>query len=143
MGIYEIVEQGPLQPGAHSLVNPEPGAGQLRPPIIVNETQIQAQVHVVFGGKIKVMGLTIIPQGLVVLFATGDQIWVRQVGKTEHQVVVFHFYCIQLFCGGGNGGFQLCHLTENGGDILPGLFQPGDFLGDPVLLGLFGLRLHN
>ncbi len=63
------------------------------------------------------------------LFATGTQIWVRQVGKTEHQVVVFHFYCIQLFCGGGNGGFSSAILTENGGDILPGLFQPGDFLG--------------
>ena len=40
MGVDEVVQQRPLQPGSHALIHPEAGTSQLGPPVIVDEAQV-------------------------------------------------------------------------------------------------------
>ena len=40
MGVDEVVQQRPLQPGPHTLIHPEAGTGQFGSPVIVDEAQV-------------------------------------------------------------------------------------------------------
>ena len=137
VGVDEVVQQGPLQPGTHAGVHPEAGSGQLHPPGVVNEAQAGAQVHMMLGLKVKLVGLAEVAQGLVVLLAAGLQVVVGQVGQGEHQGAVLCLHGAQLLVAGGNLRLQLAHALEHRGGVLSGLLQLGDGLGDLVLL-----RLH-
>ncbi len=116
VGVDEVVEQCPLQPGAHAGVHPVAGAGQLHAPLIVDQAQILAQVNVVLGGEIKGVLFADIAQGLVVLLAAGEQVGVGQVGQTQHGGAVL-----------GVQGLQLLRVV-------------GDFLVQTDGLGLVGLN---
>ena len=130
VGINEVVQQSPLQPGPQAGVHPEAGPGQLHPPGVVDEAQVGAQVHVMFRGKVELVGLPEIAQGLVVLLAAGLQVLVGEVRQGEHQGAVLRLHV------GRNLAFQLPHALEDRRGVLPGLLQLGDGFGDLVLLGL-------
>ena len=138
VGVDEVVQQRPLQPGAHALVDPEAGTGQLGAPVIIDQAQIQAQIHMVLGGEVKLVGFAEVAQGLVVLLAAGGQIGIRQIGQGQHQRPVLRQHRVQLGGVLGNAGLQLRHLLEDGGHVLAGLLHGGDLLGNLVLPGLPG-----
>ena len=105
MGIHKIVQQSPLQPGAQALVNPEAGAGQLGPPVVIDEAQLQTEIHMMLRRKIEFVRFAIVAQGLVLLLAARRQIRIRQVGQAEHERTVFRLHRIQLLRRTGNHGF--------------------------------------
>ena len=139
VAVDEVVQQRPLQSGAQAGVHPVAGTGQLDAPLIVNETQILAQIHMVLGGEVELVGLAEILEGLVVLLTAGKQVRVRQVGQAQHGGAVFGLDLVQLLGILGHLGLQLCHLGKNRGNVLSGLLQLGDFLGNLVLLCLQAL----
>ena len=96
VGVDEVVQQRPLQPGAHAGVHPVAGACQLHAPLVVDETQVLAKVNVVLGLKVKGVLRANIAQGLVVLLAAGKQIRVGQVGQAQHGGAVLGVQSLQL-----------------------------------------------
>ena len=116
VGVDEVVQQCPLQPGTHAGVHPVAGACQLHAPLVVDETQVLAKVNVVLGLKVKGVLRANIAQGLVVLLAAGKQVRVGQVGQAQHGGAVL-----------GVQGFQLLRVV-------------GDFLVQANGLGLVGLN---
>ena len=101
VGIDEVIQQCPLQPCAHAGVHPVAGACQLDAPLVVDESQIGAQVHMVPGFEIEAVLLTHVTQGLVVLLAAGQQISVGQVGQAQHGGTELCVQRVQLFQVGG------------------------------------------
>ena len=136
VAVDEVVQQRPLQAGAHAGVHPEAGPGQLHAAGVVDEAQVGAEVHMVLRLEVELVGLTEVAQRLVVLLAAGLEVVVGQVGQGEHQGAVLALDAAQLLVVGGDLGLQLAHALEDGGGILAGLLQLGDGLGDLVLLGL-------
>ena len=136
VGVDEIVQQSPLQTGAHALVAPKAVAAHLDATLIVDQIQTGAQIHVILGFKVKGVRFAEIAQGLVVLFAAGQQIGVRQVGQTQHQILIFGLDDRDLAVVFLDGFLQSVHLGKDGGGILTGLLHGRDLLGHGILLGL-------
>ena len=153
MGIDEVVEQGPLQPCAHAGVHPEAGARQLGAPVIVDEAQVGAQVHMVLGLKVEGVLLAHIAQGLIVLLAAGEQVGVGEVGQAQHGGLEFHLELCQLCQFVSHVLVQLHGLgvvfrdgRVDGGGVLAPLLRAlllaeelAVFLAQLVLLGGFAL----
>ena len=81
MGVDKVVDERPLQTRAHAGVHPETGAGQLGAAFIVDHAQLSAQVHMVLGLEIELVGLAKVAQRLVVLLAAGFEVGIGQVGQ--------------------------------------------------------------
>ena len=81
VSVDKIIQQGPFQPGAQARIDPEAGARQLGASLIVDQAQVRAEVYVMLGLKIELMGLAVLAQGLVVLLAAGLQVGVGEVGQ--------------------------------------------------------------
>ena len=111
VAVDEVVQQSPLQAGAHAGIDPVSGTGQLDAPLVVDEAQVLAQVHMVLGLKIKGMLLADVAQRLVVLLAAGEQIGVRHIGQGQH--------------AGGQLVIQLLELLLVLGDFLADLHGSG------------------
>ena len=136
VGIDEVVQQSPLQTGAHAYIHPVACACQLHAPLVVDQAQILAQIHMVLGGEVKLMGLTEVDQRLIVLFSAGLQVGIGHIGQAEHEGAVFGKNGVQLLGILGNAGLQLCHLGKDGCHIFACLFQQGNLLAHLVLTGL-------
>ena len=138
MALHEVVQERPLQLRAQTLVDPEARAGQLGAALVVDEPQVGAEVDVVLGGEVKLVGLAVVAKGLVVLLAAGLEVGVGQVGKRQHLHPVLGFHTAELLVARGNLRLELCHAGKDGRHVLPGLLLHGDLLGELVLLGLAG-----
>ena len=141
MGVDEVVEQCPLQPGAQTPVDPESVARQLDAPGIVDQTQVRAEIHMVLRLKVEMVGLAVVADRLVVLLAAGLQVGIGQVGQAEHQRVVFLHHASQFPVDLADPGGKGLHLSQQGSGVLPGLLHGGDLLGGLVLLALEPLGL--
>ena len=97
VGVDEVVQQRPFQSRAHAGVHPVAGAGQLHAPLIVNKTQILAQVNVMLRLKVKGMLFADVAQGLVVLLPAGQQVGVGHIGQAQHGGAEFGIENLQLF----------------------------------------------
>ena len=153
VGVDEVVQQRPLKSCAHAGVHPVAGACQLHATLIVNESQILAQVHMVLRLKVKGMLLPNVSQGLVVLLAAGQQVGVGHIGKAQHGGTEFGIEHLQLFGVVGDFlvqtdglGFVGFDLGIEGGGVLAALLhalllaeQLAVFLCQLVLLGGSGL----
>ena len=93
--------------------------------------------------EIELVRLTVVAQGLVVLLAAGLEVRVGQVGQGEHQGVVLRLDVAELGRVVGNGLLQLSHTLHDRGNVLAGLLQLRNLLGDLVLLGLLVLGVKN
>ena len=93
--------------------------------------------------KIKLVGFTEVAQRLIVFLSAGLQIGIRQIGQAEHQGFILRQHRVQLRGILGNTGFQLGHLREDGSNVLAGLLQSGNFLGNLVLTGLPAFRVRD
>ena len=153
VGVDEVVQQRPFQTGAHACVHPVSGTGQLHAPLVVDETQILAQIHMVLWLKVKGVLLADVAQGLVVLLAAGQQIGVGHIGQAQHGGAKFGVQHLQLFSVIGNLSIQPdglglvgFNLSVQSSGILAPLFHAlllaeefAVFLGQLILLG--GCRL--
>ena len=136
VGVNEVVQQRPLQPCAHAGVHPVAGTCQLHTPLIVDKPQILAQIHMVLGREVKLVGLAKVAQGFVVFLSAGLQVGVGQVGQRKHTGAVLGQNGIQLGCILCQFGLQLCHFRKQGSHVLALLLHLGNFLGNLVLHGL-------
>ncbi len=154
VGVDEVVQQRPFQSCAHASVHPVAGACQLHAPLVVDKTQVCAQVHMVLGLKVKGMLLPDVAQGLVIFLTAGQQVGVGQVGQTQHSGAVLGGQLLEKFgvrfvfrVQGHGGGLVLLNLCVQGGSLLTGLFclllhaeELAVFLGQLILLSGAGLR---
>ena len=153
VGVDEVVQQRPLQSCAHAGVHPVTGTGQLDAPLVVDQAQVLAQVHMVLGLEIKGVLLADVTQGLVVLLAAGQQVGIGHIGQAQHGGAELDAQLLQLGSVVSDLVIQadgLClvglDLGFQSGGILTALFcalllaeELAVFLGQLVLLGSQGL----
>ena len=100
MEVHEIVEDRPLQTRAKSGIDPESVSGELDTALVVDQTQIGAEIHVVLRLEIKFTRLAVVTQRLVIFLAACRQIHVGQIGQTQHEggELCFHFLELVVVC---------------------------------------------
>ena len=117
MRLHKIIEQRPFQLGANAFVDPEAVSGELGAPLVVDQSQIGTQLHMILGRKIKMVGFSVVAQRHIVFLASRQKIPVGKIGQRQHQRIVFLFnrFQFRFVCLHGVGQFlksgeDRCHI---------------------------------
>ena len=144
MAVDEVVEKSPLKARAHALVDPETASGELRSAVIVDETEIGAEVDVMLRREIELVRLAEVAYRHVVLLLARLEVGIGKVRQSEHEIHIFGLDVAQLEVVCLRLVGELLHLGKDRRDVLAFLLELRNLLRDLVLLSLegFGLRDH-
>ncbi len=134
-------DEGPLESGPHPFEHVEAGAGELHPPLEVNDVQGRAQVPV--GQRLKVELFGLAPGAhhhVFALVAAHGHALVGHVGHLEHGLVQLLFHLAHLVVQLFDALADLPHLLDEGLTPVTVLHLP-DLFGDRVAPGPQGLHL--
>ena len=138
----EIIQKRPFQLRTDAGVQPVAVAAHLHAPLVIDQAQARAQIHVVLGLEVKDGLFAEDLYHLVVFLSAGLHVVRGQVGQCQHEFVDLLFQRTLLLVhflhpvGHGLQGVQ--HF----GNVLALLFQHGNFLVHAVALGLQVLVFH-
>ena len=141
--INEVIEKRPFKPCANAGIDPESASGELCSALIVDQTEVGAEIHVIFRLEIELMRLSEIAERLIIFLSARLQITVGKVGKGIHQIVECRLHLLQLFVVFLSFGGKLLHLSKNRRDILAFLLILRNQLVSLILLCLQRLIFRN
>jgi len=139
MEVDEVVKDSPFEAGAETAVDPESVAREFSAALVVDKSEIGADIDVIFRLEIEGTRLAEVAEGLIVFLAAGEKIAVGEVRQGEEDEVEAFFEVFEFLVVGVDDIADLLHTGEDRRDVLPFLFIYRDLFGGLVLLGFESL----